>query len=285
MLEIFKMDLIKFFLSKIGWQVVKTKTMNFRNTNFHPLDVFNKIGNKREGTVVLLNIPVSKCRTQIWNTLEVDKNPFVQTILNYSQDKILDYKSSAINSYYSQYQPRNAAEVLKISNNTALENSTAAEYVLPWDNHSSEEIIKKRERVALNENRRAGNKLGLSSGYTDFGPVSQKKGEIEFTRLTKIFEAIKKNGYKEKPYLNDGGIRGYFLVDEDWCFIITSGKHRAYALSAMGYTDIPVIVDTSFGTVKRKEDIPHWTQVKNGTFTKTETVAFVSKILEMENKI
>src|SRR5690554_4686738 len=55
---------------------------------------------------ILLNIPVERCRTQIWNTLEADKNPFVKTIVDYKENRVTGYKLSAIEDYYAKYQPK-----------------------------------------------------------------------------------------------------------------------------------------------------------------------------------
>ncbi len=231
---------------------------------------------------VLLNIPLEKCRTQVWNTLEREKNPFVETIIDYSKGIKPEYNSSAIHKYYEKYQPQNAAEVLRVEGNEVLTGSPSIGYVFPWDSYTLEETIKKRERVALSENCEMGSELGLSYGYTDFGPVHYKKGEIEFNRLVKTYESIKKKGYIEKPYLSDGGIRGYFLVDKDsWCFIVKAGKHRAYALSALGADYVPIILDQSVGPVVQKGDILQWAQVINRTFTEKEASLFVDNVLNL----
>src|SRR5690606_12222601 len=151
-------DLIRFFFSKIGWQLVRLKIINFRDRDLDPLSDFNKIGNDGKDVVLLLNVPISHCRTQIWNTLEAHRNPFVQTIKDYSANKAIEYKSSAINEYYSRYQPKNAAEVLKIKHNKVLEKYSPIEYVMPWEVLTPEEIANKRKKVAFNENKKEGKK-------------------------------------------------------------------------------------------------------------------------------
>lgn len=234
---------------------------------------------------ILLNIPVEKCRTQIWNTLEVKKNPFVQTLVDYKKTGTSDYKSSPLKEYYHKYQPKNASEVLRIEHNTILENLPSYGYVFPWDTLSVERTIEKRNSVALYENKRNGYKEGLSLGYTDFGPISFQKGEIEINRLVNIYNAIDRNSYKEKVYYRDGGIKGYFLIDDNnWCFIIKSGKHRAYALSAQEATSIPVILDIDRGVVKSKEDIPNWKHVRNGIFSEKDAMIFMNKVINLPNE-
>ncbi|HTN08995.1 hypothetical protein [Agriterribacter sp.] len=230
-----------------------------------------------------MDIPISKCRTQLWNTLEERKNPFVKTIIDYSKNKASDYGSAAIKVYYESYVPKNAGEVLRLSDNDIFKQIPAYGYMLPWDNQNVAEIIKIREGDARRENNREGKSFGLSAGYTDFGPVSTAKGEIEFNRLVKVFENIKNHGYKENYYLNDGGIKGYFLTgdNDDWCFIIKAGKHRAYALSALGYQDIPVVVECNAGMIKQVNDLRFWPQVSNGVFSKNEACIVAGKILDV----
>lgn len=268
------------FIKKIIIRLL-TKIIDLRDKEVD-IPLAQSLGRYDSRNRVLLNIPIEKCRTQVWNTLEINGSPFVQTIVDYDKKKVIEYGSSALESYYSKYQPKSASEVLKITNNKTLDESPALGYVFPWDEFTPEEMIRKRKRVALSENHAIGSALDLSYGHTDFGPVSIEKGKIEFYRLIETFKSIKERGYIEKPYLSDGGIRGYFLVaEEDWCFIIKAGKHRSYALSALGYDSIPVILDTSFGTVECR-DIPYWRQVINGTFTEEEASIFVNKMLNVK---
>jgi hypothetical protein len=275
---------IRPLLGKTGFQLRKSNIISLRGKIIHPLEVAYTTVKTDIASRVLMDIPVTKCRTQLWNTLEESKNPFVKTITDYSKNKALVYDATAIKNYYENYVPKNAGEVLRLSDNETLKQIPAYGYILPWDSESVDEIIRTRERVACNENRLEGKQIGLSAGYTDFGPVDIEKGEIEFKRLIKIFKNIKKQGYTERHYLNDGGIRGYFLMgdNDDWCFIIKAGKHRAYALSALGYENIPVIIDYNMGIIKRVNDLHFWTQVNNGIFSRNEAYTVANNMLNVE---
>lgn len=277
-------NFIRKLLFKNGIQIRNSGLINLRNESVHPLEAIYRTGTSTVS--LLMNIPVSKCRTQLWNTLEKSKNPFVITIEEYNDSKAKEYNTSAIKSYYKYYAPQNAAEVLKLNTNEVLQQISAYGYILPWDNRSVADMIKIRERDARGENRKEGKELGLSAGHTDFGPVDDEKGEIEFKRLVKVFANLQKQGYIEKPYLNDGAIKGYFLIgeNEDWCFIVKSGKHRAYALSALGYTSIPVMVDTSLGVLKRISELRFYPQVKQGVFSEKEAALLFNRILDVANQ-
>ena len=278
-------NLIKKLLSRIELQVRKPELIDWRGKNIHPLEIVYHTNNS--AAFFLMDIPILKCRTQLWNTLEECKNPFVKTIVDVNNKKNSDYNSSSLKKNYESYIPKNAAEVLRLNENEKLKKIPAYGYTLPWINQNVEEAIKTREKDALKENRKEGNPIGLSAGHTDFGPVTAEKGEIEFNRLVKIFNNIKKQGYIENPYLPDGAVKGYFLTGEndDWCFIIKSGKHRAYALSAMGYITIPVVIDAGCGFVKRIYDLPFWPQVKNGFFSEKEAFILANNILTAEHEM
>jgi hypothetical protein len=276
-------ELIKYLSSKIGLNVRRSKILDLRSDSLHPLEIFIKVINENIDTTILLNIPISKCRTQLWNTLEVSGNPFVQTIIDYNEKRTFDYRTSAIQGYYERFQPKNASELLRINNKT-LKNIPVYGYFFPWEKYNAKEVLEIRKMIASKENKESGSKLDLSAGHTDFGPVTWEKGVIEFNRLTNVFNSIKKNGYKEKLYLGDGGIKGYFLVaDKDWCFVVKSGKHRAYALSALGYKEIPVVLNVRPGIVKRKSDISYWPQVINSVFTEEEAEKVLCDILSVRN--
>ncbi|HRO85693.1 MAG TPA: hypothetical protein PK110_12785 [Niabella sp.] len=270
----------------MGFQLRKSTIIDLRGDTVHPLTMAYTAVKMGTMPLLLMDIPTSKCRTQLWHTLEESRNPFVKTIVDYSNNKTSDYNSSFIKAYYESYMPQNACEVLRLSDNEQLKQIPAYGYILPWDNQDVTEILKIRERIALNENRQEGKQIDISAGYTDFGPVDAEKGEIELNRMIRTFKSIKKQGYKEKPYLSDGGIRGYFLTgdDDEWCFIVKAGKHRAYALSALGYQNIPVVIDNNIGMIKRLDDLRFWPQLSCGIFSEEEAYILANNILKVENQ-
>lgn len=277
--------LIRTLIGELGFKIIKTAIINLRGRIIHPLEMGYTHASKSPNSPILIDIPVSKCRTQLWHTLEESRNPFVKTIVDYYNQKIVTYKTSALNSYYENNIPHNAAEALRLPEHQRLNQAPAYGYILPWDNHSIDDIIEIRKKVILRENKEEHKNMDLLSGHTDFGPVTDEKGELEFNRLVKVFTSIKKGGYIEKPFLPDGGIKGYFLIDKnnEWCFIIKSGKHRAYALSAMGRVSIPVVIDNTMDVLKRIIDTPFWPQVKNSFFSEQEALSLVHNILYQEH--
>lgn len=272
--------LIKKTLGKNGFQLKKTSIIDLRDRLYHPIEIVYET-RQNAASIVLINIPVSRCRTQIWNTLEKEKSPFVSTIINYQKNRSINYSTSPLKQYYETYLPGNAAEVLRLNGNKTLSGIPPFGYILPWDNQNFDQAIKIRQKVALYENKKEGSRLDITAGHTDFGPVSDQKGEIEFKRLIRVTEQIQEFGYKEEPYLEDGGIRGYFLIGtgNDWCFNIKSGKHRAYALAALGYDSIPVVIDSELLSIIRTIDIDFWPQVRGSIFSPEEALHLAMSIL------
>lgn len=272
------LSLIKKTLNNKGLQIRKVSIKNYRDKKTNPLNILYNTSADR----VLLSIPIEKCRTQLWNTLEAHKNPFVQTLNEYKNDEINSYEGSALEQYYNSNQPISAGEVLRIPNNPYLENLPALDFVLPWDFRNSRELKEIRDKNARNENSKNQFHKGIEAGYSEFGPVTKEKGEIEFKRLKQVFTSIKQNGYTEKTWLNDGFINGFFLCDQtEWCFIIKSGKHRSYALAALGSQEIPVVVDRNLELIQDKSNSSFWEKIVNNKFTKQDIDLFYKKILNV----
>lgn len=266
----------KLILSKKGYQLKNIKIENFRDRDISPLEALYKA----QGNRLLLKIPIEKCRTQIWNTLEPNKNPFVRTLISYSRGEIDGYLKSPLEVYYKDFQPKNAAAVLKLEMSSPLKEIEPLGFVFPWDNKNSLEAKEIRKHDAKRENKANDKYIDISHGYTEFGPVSIEKGNIEYKRLMNVYNSIKKKGYIESPTYNDGAISGYFVSDKrDYCFIITSGKHRSYALSALGYKDIPIVVNLDFNSIRYESESIYWLNVANSLFSLSDVKTFIRNII------
>lgn len=268
--------IIQKILYRNGLQLRKFNVENFRDENFSPIESLYRTKAKR----ILLSIPLDKCRTQLWNSLEEDRNPFVKTLIDYANGELFNYKGSAMETYYKEYQPQNAAEVLRLPNNFILKNTDALGFILPWDINDSLQAKLIRKRVAIKENKVNGKDMDLSFGYTEFGPITFEKGIVEFERIINVYNSIKRNGFIEDILHQDGGIRGYFLSDgEDYCFIVTSGKHRSYALSALGYKKIPIMIDLIFKCIYYSSGKYYWPNVQNSVFTENDVDDLFQKLI------
>lgn len=233
---------------------------------------------------ILLNVPISKGRAPVYSNLDQKDNPFVKTMIQVQQNKATSYENSALKDFYDSVNPRNSSEVFGIDN-SILKELPSYQYLYPWMGESFDDILIRRRAVSKKENLVNGDvKLSVEEmGHTDFGPVTNIKGAIEFQRVSLIYNSIKDLGYQEKPKSLDGGIRGYFLIDDqnnDWCFMITAGKHRAYALAALGHKELPVIIDLKLHVLKRWIDVDFWPQIRNSVFSKNEARFIFQKVLK-----
>lgn len=265
-------------LFKQNLQLRKIRIDDFRESLVSPLQaLFLAKGNK-----ILLSIPIEKCRTQLWHSLEADKNPFVKTLISYSNGENNSFRESELERYYEEFQPKSAADVLRLPNNKLLNTLQPIEFIVPWENRSPKEIKGFRENITLKENQENELRVGLEAGYTEFGPITKDKAQVEFKRLIKIFNSIKRKGYREYLHSNDGAISGYFLKDgTKWCFIIKSGKHRSYALSALGIKNIPIVVDLSLASIVDKANWEYWAPIRENLFSKEDVDSFFLKILNL----
>lgn len=237
-----------------------TKVINLRDQPIEILLINSLRQYKTE--VILLSIPIEKCVLGMFWKLD-EKNPFVNSIIH------RDYTILA--SYYQDFQPSNVNELFSMDLQNDYGRMQPYSYVLPWNNFSPDYMLKRREEVAQKENKRQGKEeLSLiEGGHTDFGPVSESKLQVEISRIQNLYQSISTHGYIEKAKERDGGIKGYFLLNEggDWKFYINGGKHRAYVLAALGYKKIPVILNQTIPTIDIR-DIDKWEQVVKGYYNR-----------------
>lgn len=255
--------LFKHIIGKI-WNFIKCpfkSTFNLREKKV-TLQLVESIKRINSCGRILINVPIEKCVTGVYWKLD-DRNPFIRTILE--NDPLL------LKEFYKSFQPQNVNDLLGLKLKNGFGSKKAFYYILPWFRLSPEKMYKHREEIIHKENTRNGeNRLTMSlGGHSDFGPVSDRKLKVEEKRLFDLYQSIKSNGYVE-DLINDGGIRGYFLVNsnKDWRFYITAGKHRSYVLAGLGYNFIPVVVDSK-NTIYL-EELNTWNQVKANYFSPNE---------------
>src|SRR5699024_6064950 len=134
----------------------------------------------------------------------------------------------------------NAAEILGIRNPSCRKLLRAPPGGAPWfwGGQEPSEIASARARINASDNREHGVLLGGDHGDPFFGPVSRDKGDLEFRRLTRVYESIKRRGFNvDKDGYNN--IRGFCLVSDKHRtskLMIVQGHHRIAALAALGRT-------------------------------------------------
>ncbi len=186
-------------------------------------------------------------------------NPYKETAAALLANPELDYEDSVLKKFYDQFQPRNAAEYLcpDLPDTEVLAKFPGAAFIAPWSLISMEEALIKRhvqnrkeEQVWLmcSKSWKAGlwgstvendSPLCEQDGVNKMGPVSKRKGKIEFARLATLIRSLSEKGYQRNrvndiivvPLKHQGCIR----------FVVRKGLHRSAVLAALGHQDVPVI--------------------------------------------
>jgi len=211
-------------------------------------------------------------------------HPFVATLREYKEGRASRYEGSILERYHSQWQPSSAGEALfgpdaDYSSLTGLPPIGAS---LPWSRRSPEERAAITRAFAVKDNEKTGHPgLGIEEGYKYFGPVSPRKGQIEYERLCNVFESIQATGYRRDSGW-DGDIGGFLLrKDEDYRFVVSFGHHRLAAVAALEYESIPVKI--IHPVVVNRQDAPHWPQVKQGVWTEDEAIRYFDSLFDFDS--
>ena len=104
--------------------------------------------------------------------------------------------------------------------------------------------------------------LGPEHGVSYFGPVSDKKLQLERKRLDETCKSIVNKGYLPDRH---GDISGYFLRREsEFRFKVRGGKHRAAVLTHLGLEKLPVRMKPGWPRVIDRAHSAEWPLVQSG---------------------
>jgi hypothetical protein len=119
-----------------------------------------------------------------------------------------------------------------------------------------------------------------ADGYQYHGPVSRRKGRLEYRRLVNIYESIEERGYERQLG------HAHFLVlkrgDEFRFSGIGPGNHRAAAMAALGYETIPAIF-YKFHVVD-VEMAEYWPQVSRGVWSQAQAEAYLHHLFDFDSR-
>jgi len=212
-------------------------------------------------------------------------HPFVETLKEYESGKITTYEGSLLESYYRTHQPYNAAEaIIGFDKSPEFFKSQPAHiyWLSPWrpdDAQAVDKIVKeftKKHSISHGEVE-----MTLESdGYQYHGPVSEKKGRLEYQRLVRVFESIRKNGYDRSLG------HAHFLVLKRGSSIRYlaqgSGNHRIAAMSALGYETVPALFQKS-GVID-VEMAQFWVQVQKNVWSLDQAVAYFNYLFDFDSR-
>jgi hypothetical protein len=209
---------------------------------------------------VVFQVPLSRCHFScLFSYGPEGWNPFVETLLEYGSGRHTRYHGSILNRYYEAFQPRTTLEVFlglrgdgEAYATSPVQRFTLDTYfpVLPWQPR----VYKLRGEMGLD----------ASHGSQAYGPVSEAKGRLEFSRLTRTYDSIRRHGYRPTG-APDADILGYFLRHGgDYRFVVRAGFHRMAALAALKHDPVRVRFFPHYPRVIDLADVESWPQVKAG---------------------
>jgi hypothetical protein len=202
---------------------------------------------------LLSTIDISKVRNIIFFDY-VEYHPFVKTLKQYEYNKNLKYRKSELFKFYNTFNPQNASQSLFEDDSLkSLINISKFIIIHPWHKF----IIKGEKNLNLNH------------GCQYFGNVSKAKCKLEFKRLIKLYNKIKKNGYDNKRCIN-----GYLLKRHgDYRFVVTGGNHRIAVLTALNYKFIKV-------KIKKIIDIKDINNLDENYLTRNEMIKIFNRFFD-----
>lgn len=115
-------------------------------------------------------------------------HPYVEKLLEYERNSSLKYENSILKKYYEKWKPTNAAQAFISYKNSSKQFHYLPPhmiYLAPWISLSAEQIDHLIRKWHVKDNIEHGKEpLPIQEhGFSDYGPVSNKKGKLEFKRL------------------------------------------------------------------------------------------------------
>jgi len=224
---------------------------------------------ENEARPVLLRVPLARCRHLNWLAFpctQTTLSPFVQTLFAHTYERCEQYEDSPLARFYGFFQPQNAAQLMGLgeAESPFFASLPPCASPYPWQAQLPQDKAALRAYQVAQDNREHGASFGLSDGDTFFGPVSRRKGQLEFERLVRVHASLRDNGLRiDETGL--GNIRVTCLLSQDasdWRFIVAGGgQHRLAALTALRYDEIVVQWEPGSGLIRRA-DAAHWPAVR-----------------------
>lgn len=210
-------------------------------------------------------------------------HPFVAASKEYLDGHQKTYAGSTLERYYRRWQPSNALEALiaPIDEPSALSGLPAYTLHQPWHSSHPTERLAMMEQTIRDENRWMGqSRLDASYGYGLQGPISPEKANVEYARIAKVAESIRRYGFDRTRAEEDITVTAVER-DGQYRFCIVHGHHRAAALAALGHKQVPV----RFTRVVHLSEAQHWPQVYRGHWSLAQAQAYVNHLFEFDSYV
>ncbi|MDQ2076183.1 hypothetical protein [Marinimicrobium sp. ABcell2] len=189
------------------------------------------------------------------------------------------YSGSVLENFYQKWRPTDALDALiGATGPDILREFPSYTLHFPWMDILPDERASVMAKNIRNENRWSGKiDLTASSGYGLHGPVSPKKGQIEYARIVRTAKSIRKHGFDRAKAGEDITVAAIEREGE-YRFCIIHGQHRVAALAALGYEHVPV----SLSRMLFLSEVEHWPQVYRGIWSRSEAVEYVNHLFDFK---
>ncbi len=205
-----------------------------------------------------------------------NRHPYVGALLERAAQTGLAYAGSALRTHYAAFQPALARDLFPEARDSALGAMPANTHFVPWLTDDPDERVRKTRRALANEFPG----VGMPNNPL-FGPLSDQQGEVEYDRIYRVFTSIRECGYRPPKHRKDD-IQGLALRrGDEMRFLVTAGKHRVAALSALAHLGEvdpeiparfrrPLIIDI--------RDIREWPQVRRGGWRTDAAARYMERL-------
>lgn len=212
-------------------------------------------------------------------------HPFAATVEEFLATGRPAYRGSVLEHYYAVWRPRNALQALiaDLAGPERLRREPGWAYVLPWSDESIAARRRLVERVFRKEYGPAFDALpSLEHGFPRHGPLDPTLGRVELGRLLRVADAIRREGYRRAGAF-DGDIRGELLVrDGDYRVLVEMGNHRAAAVSALGFDEVPVRLCSPrpIGL----DPVDRWPLVRRGLWERSDAATYFHHLFDFDSR-
>jgi hypothetical protein len=217
--------------------------------------------------------------------VEDEWHPFVETLREYGANQSSCYEDSLLKKYYDTHQPDNAADAYPgfgYAPDSFYSYPPHRYRLLPWSADTPSEIDKRTEYWTERDNAEHGfpSLTFCSDGNKSHGPVSLKKGRLEYRRLTSVYDSINQEGYRK-----DEGYPHFQVLRRsgDYLFMPVRRKHRVAAAAALGYDQIPAIY--CYSSIRDVGMVEYWPRVRNGEWTQEKSIKYVDHLFDFESRL
>ena len=275
---------MKSFFRKFGLEVKKLPRLSSAEPVLcdDPMEVLHRM---RDGEHALLNCPVELLvRPNGWKFGPTSYNPFSESAREIISCPDVSYRGSALERYYNAFRPTTAREaVLGLDAPLRPLEGLAAvlHYLAPWSNKTPEAILEELKGAYQGDLSEHGGPLSLEfdkHGWKDHGPVDELFGEFEHQRIKRVTHSIAQRGL----CLKLGVPRTYALRrGNEFRFLIRGGIHRASALDALGYRQIPVGIAQPWCVDMADSD--HWPAVRAKIWSKADAEVYFNHLFDFDS--